>query len=199
MINAAAVKAFEVELTAKRIIAEWLAKWFDGSAHLIPGQATPVLFPLVAVGFDSSAPPQPLDGVDGCEIRVLTYVGANRKLVGGSGWDSFQHVRFDFYVRASLRGNADAGGGQALAMQVSGLLFGILDHPHCHADPDTPMPRPPELGRLGLTHIRPRAPQLVSMFEYACRHISCTAQLIYTVYDANLAGPSGVAPDSGVQ
>ena len=148
-----------VELSAKRLMAEWLKQWFNGQPHVVPGIPEPVTFPRVDIGFDQGPPPQPLEASTGCEIRVVMHPGSYDEYADVDGWVSFQAVQFHFWVRAAIRPNADGRTSQELAANVAGLLFGILHHPAGALD----------LARKGIGHLRPRPPVAVPMIEYACR------------------------------
>ena len=160
-----------VELSAKRLMAEWLKQWFNGQPHTVPGAAAPVTFPRVDIGFDQGPPPQPLETSTGCEIRVVMHPGSYDEYADVDGWVNFQAVQFHFWVRAAIRPNTAAGTSQELAANVAGLLFGILHHPVGALD----------LARKGITHLRPRPAVPVPMIEYTCRQVVCSALLAYLV------------------
>lgn len=189
MLTSLPITEFELELRAKRAIAEWLGLWFDGTSHLLPGEDAAVAFPHAYIAFDQGPPPQPMgsSGYD-CEIRVVMHQSLNRSYREEGGWQGFQHVRFDFWVRSAEHGKADAGASNAMVIRAAGLLFGLLENPDCHGDPDEDQPRGAELARLGITHLGPRAPSMVPMTTFACRIVTCAALLLYKTHKPDETG-----------
>jgi len=145
-LSAPDVNLWAVELSTKRLMAEWLKQWFNGAPHVVPGAANPVTFPRVDIGFDQGPPPQPLEASTGCGIRVVMHPGNSDEYADVDGWVNFQAVQFHFWVRAAIRPNAAGGTSQKLAANVAALLFGLLHHPVSALD----------LARKGVAHLRPQ-------------------------------------------
>jgi len=114
------VNLWAVELSAKRLMAEWLKQSFNRAPHVVPGAADTVTFPRVDIGFDQGPPPQPLEASTGCEIRVVMHPGSSDEYADVDGWMNFQAVQFHFWVRAAIRPRADGGTSQELAANVAG-------------------------------------------------------------------------------
>jgi hypothetical protein len=181
-LNSPAVDSLQLEASVMKLWNEFLLRWFDGAAHTV-GTQTGAVFPRVALRFQQSAQPQPLDqgttAAPGAGITVVWTAPARWK----RGWEPRSNARaeiatgealFLFYVRAEV---TETGGGQnseSLCRTVSDLLFGLLENGHACLP----------LGAKGIRHLQPVSPVLVAGAagqSHALRLVSCRAKLRHVI------------------
>ena len=168
-----------LETAPKALWREFLAGYFDGGSHDV-GVHPAVFFPRVALAFGQGVVDQPLAAADNpkvaqtsAEIRVLCLprretVTANGNVLDGVGLLVTDYVAFQFQIRASKPRGEDA---QLLADQVAQLLKALLTNPETRY----------LLAQVGITHLEPLKPALLSSTDYALRLLNCPAQLQYTI------------------
>lgn len=165
----------------KRLLAEWLRAWFDGTDHVVgtnPALPFPDLKQERRITFDQSRHAGEGDALAGYEIRVLftpnrervysapTVTGASPGLAGGR-W-CFDDVTIHFYLRAQFDDPHQANRNVDL---LANRLFGILKNPEA-AFPLSP---------LGIRQLRPRQPVTLPADGMAVRMILCPAEIFYVL------------------
>lgn len=169
-LNAAPITQDTTESAPRKILAEWLAGWFDGGTHSLGGAT--LLFPRCSIAFGQGEPVQPLDADAGAEIRTVMLPrgeALDRNTAPGyTGFLVTDRVLFQFWIQARTLGK---GQSDHLAATVAQLLKAILAHP----DARYPM------NEKGIMSLRPLPPQEIPSADYKKRLVSCSAELQYGV------------------
>ncbi len=170
-LNSPAVNALALEASVMKLLAEWLGKWFTGTAHVLGGHGS-LRFPAATLRFQQSALPQPLTGAG---ITAVWVAAANTT----TRWEAGQQVAFDhaswfFLVRAA---NDDL-----VCRTASDRLIALLRNPAGTK----------KLAEKGIHKLRPSPPQLISDGvaapsggndpNYVTRLIACQARLRYPIF-----------------
>lgn len=170
-LAAATLTEATIESGSKALLAEWLAGYFDGQAHVVWGSS--VVFPSCSIRFDASATRQPLvqAGSDvAAEIRVVSKPGRVVRCPDEVGTKAFAGVTLQFYVRAQVMGSG-TGNSNLVADRVSELLFAVLSNPAERY----------ALAQKGITHLVPRTPETIAAKDFAMRLIHCRASFVWLV------------------
>lgn len=187
-LSNAPVSALDLESSVMKLFAEWLAKWFDGHAHALGANPTPVTFPSATLRFQQSAQPQPLTGVG---ISAVWVSASNIKRY----WEKGQQVSLDnaawfFLVRAAT--------DDAACRTTGDRLFALLSN----------SAGTKELSEKGIHKIAPSNPQLISEgkgspgtpdLNYITRLVPCKARLRYPILSQGgvIAAPTAPALSIG--
>lgn len=118
-LQSAAVSVMNMGEGVKRLLHEFLSHYFDGTAHVVGGEA--VTFPKVDIVFDQGGNEQPLPRP---EIRVVMQSEVSEHYRQEDGQQIFEGVTIVFAVRMS----DVAGKGKEQAGRTSDLLYGLMQH-----------------------------------------------------------------------
>lgn len=183
-LTAPAISQWSVEVAAKNLWMEWLAKYFDGAAHVIGPDA--VTFPRADLAWATGEPKQPMaDKGNAVEIRVIMIPRSemidSEKNILFDGKRITEAVLFNLQIAAKHQGK---GQSQILAMTVADLLAGLLRNPDTRFD----------LSERGIYNLRPLAGTDFTTKDYAIRYLPCRAELQYGItFGTGVATPPDAA------
>lgn len=171
---------FKLEETSFRLMAEFLAGYFNDGQHVIGTSNQQTKFPMASLKFQQAPVQQELNGL---AITMMTLSeGKSRRFQRDGGFWGFNPVVWKFFIRAATQNDTTGENPADLVRRGADLLYGLFLI--------EPLAAP--LHAKGINTIRPQPPVVIPNTDYKMRSINITAKLIfpadYGVIDDNIVG-----------
>lgn len=167
-LTSPSINAVTVDSATKRLLHEYVARWFDGADHDVPGtgvvpfpRATVKVLPLGLEG--AGLPGEPTDATDpGLWISLGVVWGGGYHYQGVAGDEHVRHAQLQCWLRTAAQAP-----DHALMQSGCDLLYAVLN------TPNATLP----LICKGFNRLRPRPAILVSNSPYAVRLLACSIEV----------------------